>query len=29
VVQPSYGFTWQYDGTNLPKIEYMSTDMAV
>lgn len=29
VVQPSYPFTWQYDGTNLPKIEYMSTDVAV
>jgi hypothetical protein len=29
VVQPSYSFTWQYDGTNLPKIEYLSTDSAV
>lgn len=29
VVAPSFPFTWQYDGTNLPKIEYMSTDSAV
>lgn len=26
VVAPSFPFSWQYDGTNLPKIEYVSTD---
>lgn len=26
VVTVDYGFEWKFDGTNLPKIEYMSTD---
>ncbi|MER5601519.1 phage tail tube protein [Streptomyces sp. NPDC002265] len=29
VVKPSFNFTALYDGTNLPKIEYMSTDTAL
>ena len=29
VVKPSFNFTGLYDGTNLPKIEYMSTDTTV
>ena len=29
VVSPSFGFTYQYDGTNLPKIEYMSAEVAI
>lgn len=26
VVKPEYEFEWKYDGTNMPKIEYMSSD---
>lgn len=29
VVKPTYNFTGLYDGTNLPKIEYMSTDVTL
>ncbi|MEU6098950.1 phage tail tube protein [Streptomyces sp. NPDC047079] len=29
VVKPTFNFTGLYDGTNLPKIEYMSTDTTV
>ncbi|MFJ4990069.1 phage tail tube protein [Streptomyces sp. NPDC088732] len=29
VVKPSFNFTGLYDGTNLPKIEYMSTDVTL
>jgi tail tube protein len=29
VVKPSYSFTGLYDGTNQPKIEYMSTDVTL
>lgn len=29
VVKPTFSFTGLYDGTNLPKIEYMSTDITL
>ncbi|WP_327403824.1 phage tail tube protein [Streptomyces sp. NBC_01288] len=29
VVKPTFNFTGLYDGTNLPKIEYMSTDVTL
>lgn len=29
VIKPTYTFTGLYDGTNLPKIEYMSTDVTL
>ncbi|MEU6344484.1 phage tail tube protein [Streptomyces sp. NPDC046977] len=29
VIKPTYSFTALYDGTNLPKIEYMSTDVTL
>lgn len=29
IVKPSFNFTSLYDGTNLPKIEYMSTDVTI
>lgn len=29
VLTPDYGFEWKYDGTNLPKIEYMTTDTTI